>query len=530
MIAGNWLLSIGESAIRVSTPLVFAALGGLLCERAGVVNIALEGIMLLGAFFAAAVTYTSSSPWLGLGAAMLAGVLFAAIHGVLSIELAANQIISGVAINLLAVGLTPFLCKIIFDSTAGTPTIPIAARFQYTLPVLAVLLLVLCNWWLKFTPSGTWLRFAGEHPDALESVGLSVRAVRWSAVLASGLLGGIGGASLSIFLSSSFSRNMTAGRGFMALAAVIFGKWRPLPTVIACLLFGLFDALQMRLQGVILFGSDPVPVQFIQILPYLATILVLAGIVGQSRAPRALGLPLRTLMTLLGVIPGIMIVTSGCKIVIDDSKVVVENGKIKEEPPENSKVTTKPNEPVVSKSAVKNRTNAEMLSEIYTVVYNVPPRDRYEFANLLNALNQGASLEGIYNGFVHSSRYLELEKSSPPAAEKGFKTFFELLGNLESALFIKTKFEETFQGVSVFALKRILGDEALKVIYEKKVSHEKLCHWYANWAFRMTSKNVNFGIVLRNKPDETFHYSWAIKATDDQLTWEVLNRIHRMMN
>jgi simple sugar transport system permease protein len=144
---------------------------------------------------------------------------------------------------------------------------------------------------MRWTPSGLWVRFAGEKPEALNAAGVRVNRVRWMAVLTSGALAGLGGASLSIFLSSAFSRNMTAGRGFMALAAMIFGKWKPIPTAIACLLFAFADALQIQLQGVVLWGTEPVPVQFIQILPYVMTILVLAGVVGQSRAPRALGLP-----------------------------------------------------------------------------------------------------------------------------------------------------------------------------------------------------------------------------------------------
>ena len=235
------IIALIASMLRVSTPLLFAALGGLMCERAGVINIALEGMMLIGAFAGGAVAATTHSPWIGSLGAMLAGMLLAAIYGLFVIRLRADQIVAGTAVNMLAAGL--------------------------------------------------WLRFAGEHPEALDSAGIRVNRVRWAGVLASGCLAGLGGASLSIFLASSFSRNMTAGRGFMALAALIFGKWRPIPTAAACLLFGLADAMQIRLQGVVLWGSDPVPVQFIQILPYVVTVLVLAGWVGKSRAPKALGLP-----------------------------------------------------------------------------------------------------------------------------------------------------------------------------------------------------------------------------------------------
>ncbi|HUP56121.1 MAG TPA: ABC transporter permease, partial [Bdellovibrionota bacterium] len=231
------------------------------------------------------------SPWWGALAGMGAGMAFAGIYGLFVIRLRSNQIVAGTAMNMAAIGLTPFLGKILYGSTTSTPAVPIEARFHSAPLWMAYLLAVLVWLWLARTPSGLWVRFAGEKPDALDSAGVRVNRVRWAAVLMSGALAGLGGAALSIYLSSSFSRNMTAGRGFMALAALIFGGWRPLPTAAACLLFGFADALQIRLQGVILWGTEPVPVQFVQILPYLATILVLAGVVGQSRAPRALGIP-----------------------------------------------------------------------------------------------------------------------------------------------------------------------------------------------------------------------------------------------
>src|SRR6266850_6047545 len=256
------------STLRLSTPLILAAMGGMFSERAGVINIALEGLMLLGAFAAALGTLASHSPWLGSACGMAAGILLAAIYGIFVIRLRANQIVAGTAINMLALGLTPFLCKILYDVTGSTPAIPIAERFQSTPLYLSWVLVILCWLWLKRTPSGLWLSFAGEHPEALDAAGIRVNRVRWLAVLASGALAGLGGATLSVFLSSSFSRNMTAGRGFMALAALIFGKWKPVPAALACLLFGFAEAAQIRLQGVNLWGT-PIPVQFIQILPYV---------------------------------------------------------------------------------------------------------------------------------------------------------------------------------------------------------------------------------------------------------------------
>lgn len=285
------VVSVLLSTLRVSTPLIFAAMGGLLSERSGVINIALEGFMLIGAFGAAAGALASHSPEVGLVAAAASGAVVAALYAVCVIQLRANQIVAGTAINMLAAGVTPFLAKILYDSTSQSPSLPLDARFRFAPVLLAWFFALSIGLWIKYTPSGLWLRFAGENPQALSAAGVPVNRVRWWAVLMSGALAGMGGASLSIFLSSSFSRNMTAGRGFMALAALIFGKWQPLPTALACLLFGFADALQIRLQGVVLWGTEPVPVQFIQVLPYLATVLILAGFVGKSRAPSALGLP-----------------------------------------------------------------------------------------------------------------------------------------------------------------------------------------------------------------------------------------------
>jgi simple sugar transport system permease protein len=277
------------STLRVSTPLIFAALGGMFSERAGVINIALEGLMLIGAFGAAVITYASHSPWLGLAGGMGAGMILATAYGLFVIHFRANQIIAGTAVNMLALGLTPFFCKILYDVTGSTPMIPIGERFHSAPLWLCWGLVVLCWIVMGQTPAGLWFGFAGEHPEALDAAGIRVNRVRWAAVLLSGALAGLGGVSLSIFLSSSFSRNMTAGRGFMALAALIFGKWKPVPAAFACMLFGFAEAVQIRLQGATLWGTYNVPVEFIQILPYLVTILVLAGFVGRSRAPKALG-------------------------------------------------------------------------------------------------------------------------------------------------------------------------------------------------------------------------------------------------
>jgi len=279
------------STFRVSTPLLFAAMGGLFSERSGVINIALEGLMLVGAFAAAATAAHTGSPVDGALMGAAAGLGLAAIYAFSVVTLRSDQIVAGTAINMLAFGLTPFLCKILYDSTGSTPSLSMSARFEWGPILWAFIAVAVAHLVVYSTRFGLWVRFAGEHPAALDAAGVRVNRVRWAGVLISGALAGLGGASLSIFLSSSFSREMTAGRGFMALAALIFGKWRPVPAAIACLLFGFTDALQMRLQGVVLWGTQPVPVEFIQILPYVVTILVLAGFVGRSRAPKAIGIP-----------------------------------------------------------------------------------------------------------------------------------------------------------------------------------------------------------------------------------------------
>lgn len=288
IIISTFVSTLIAASFRMATPLIFTSIGGLLSERSGVVNVALEGFMLCGAFVGAVTAYYSSSPWLGCFAAILAGIFIASIYAFFVIELKANQIVTGTASNLLAMGTIPFITKVIYDSTGSTPALEIGSRFSWEPLLLAPLLVIIVSLWLNNTYSGLWLNFAGENPEALNSSGISVRKVRWMAVLGSGAFAGLGGASLSLWLSSSYSPLMTGGRGFMALAALIFGKWKPIPTALACLFFGLADALQIRLQGVPVGGVE-IPVQFIQILPYLLTIIALAGLFGKSRAPKALG-------------------------------------------------------------------------------------------------------------------------------------------------------------------------------------------------------------------------------------------------
>jgi general nucleoside transport system permease protein len=274
------------SAIRLSTPLLLAALGGLYSERSGVINIALEGLMLAGAFTAATITYSTGSPWLGLAAAIVAGMLVALIHGVACIRFKADQVVSGTAINILFLGVPALLSGALFQSTGATPQLP-QHQLMPLAPIVLAFVLVPVTWYVLYrTPFGLRLRAVGENPEAADTAGIDVARVRYAGVLLSGALAAIGGAYLSIGQSSLFARNMSAGRGFIALAALIFGKWRPVQTMLACLLFGFAEALSIQMQGV-----SQIPVQFIQIIPYVLTIVVLAGFIGQSRAPRALGVP-----------------------------------------------------------------------------------------------------------------------------------------------------------------------------------------------------------------------------------------------
>jgi len=280
-------LSILYSTIRLATPLLLAALGGLLSERSGIINIALEGLMLVGAFASAVVTYYVGDPWIGLLAGMGAGLFIAAIHAVACIEFDSNQVVTGTALNILMLGVPTLLSGALFETTGSTPQVPRSDLIPNA-PVVIAFVLVPIVWYVLYrTPFGLRLRAAGENPEAADTAGVSVARIRYVAVLLSGALAAIGGAYLSIGQSSLFTRNMTAGRGFIALAALIFGKWRPIQTMLACLLFGFAEAIAIQMQGVI----PNVRVEYIQIIPYVLTIVVLAGFIGASRAPKALGQP-----------------------------------------------------------------------------------------------------------------------------------------------------------------------------------------------------------------------------------------------
>lgn len=282
----EWILS----TLRFASPLALVALGGILSERSGVINIGLEGLILVGAFTAASLAFATGNPWLALSGGAAAGMLFALFFAVLTVGLQCDHVVAGTAINMLAWGGIPFVGKLMFDSTANTPSLELSARLPAASPmVISVTAAVVVFWLLRYTSFGLWLTFAGEKPAALTAVGVRVWVVRFWGVAMSGLLAGVAGGVLSIALSSSYTRNMAAGRGFIALAALILGKWRPIPAVAASLLFGFCEVLQLRLQGTSLGGFGEIPVQLVQIIPYGLTLVMLAGFVGESRPPAALG-------------------------------------------------------------------------------------------------------------------------------------------------------------------------------------------------------------------------------------------------
>lgn len=312
------LINVLNSTIRVSVPLLLACLAGLYSERSGVFDIGLEGKMLAGAFAAGAAAAVSGSAWVGLAAAIAVAVFLALVHGFASITHRGNQIVSGVAINFIAAGTTIILGQAWFQQGGRTPSLPAEARFGgLTLPgadalrdvpiighiysgmlsghsLLAYLafLAVPFTWWVLFrTRFGLRLRAVGENPAAVDTAGISVAWLRYRAVICTGILTGMAGCYMALSQNAGFVKDMTAGRGYIALAALIFAKWKPVPAMFACLLFGFLDALSIRLQGTPLPVIGKVPVQFMQALPYVLTVILLAGFIGKAIPPRAGGVP-----------------------------------------------------------------------------------------------------------------------------------------------------------------------------------------------------------------------------------------------
>jgi len=293
----TFLVILIFATIRTATPLIFAALGGMFSERSGVINIALEGLMLAGAFTAAVATYELKNPYLGFLCGLAAGGVLAFIYAVSVIKFEADQVVAGFAINILMIGLPAVISSAVYDSAGSTEQIDKAYQipefFNISIAsVLAFLLVPICWYVLYKTPFGLRLRATGENPSAADAAGVNVIRLRYLAVVLSGILAAAGGAYLSTGQSSLFTRGMTAGRGFIALAALILAKWKPVPVLLSCLFFGFTEALAIVIQGKIKLPSgEDIPVQFIQIIPYVLTIIVLAGFIGLSRAPKALGIP-----------------------------------------------------------------------------------------------------------------------------------------------------------------------------------------------------------------------------------------------
>jgi ABC-type uncharacterized transport system permease subunit len=304
------LPGMAQSTLYAATPLTLGAMSGVLCERVGIINIAIEGMMLWGAFTAVAGASIFHSLWMGLLVASLVGGLMAALHAWLSIKYKVDQIISGTVINILAAGGTRFLnLRLLEPAGMSTPgsfgliKIPILADIPIIGPLLfqnqptvyiMLILLFLVNYVVFFTPWGLRMRACGEHPRAADTVGVHVNRMRYISTIIGGLIAGIGGAYFSLGIVGTFEDNMTRGQGFVALAAMIFGNWNPIGAFLAALLFGFADALQVKMQIIeplLPFIDKPIPPEFLQMAPYILTIIVVAGVVGRTRAPAQEGKP-----------------------------------------------------------------------------------------------------------------------------------------------------------------------------------------------------------------------------------------------
>lgn len=286
------LLTFLLQTIRIAIPYLLAAAGGVMSERVGIIALGLEGMMLAGAFGAALGSYYGGSPWIGLAGALAAGAMVTAVLAVATLRYKANQVVVGIAINLLVVAATRFYLRRIFDSASNSPRVPgfggegtggMFASFVNPVVWMGLAALPVLAWVLYRTPFGLRARAVGEKPEAAATLGVAVTRLRLQGLLIAGSLASLGGAYLALD-QHQFSDSMTAGRGFIALAAVIFGRWEPVRVAIACLLFAGAETLQIQLQG-----SQMIPSQFVEMIPYVLTIVAVAGVVGRSVAPAALG-------------------------------------------------------------------------------------------------------------------------------------------------------------------------------------------------------------------------------------------------
>ncbi len=300
----NSILLLISITLMYSTPLVFGAMGGVISERAGVINLGIEGMMTIGAFTGATVGYYTSNPWLGFLSAGLAGGILALLHAIASISFKANQTVSGIAMNFLGLGLSLFLSRLFFEGATMTKPVtkkipkilgkinskehPVLSLLNMDTTVIIALILMLAVWFVLYkTKWGLRIRSVGEHPAAADSLGISVSTIRYSCVILSGVFSGLGGAAMTLAVVSLYSATAISGQGFIALAAVIFGKWTPQGAYGACLVFGLSQALVVLLGG----GTIHIPSQILSMLPYITTIIVLVLFVGRSVMPKADGIP-----------------------------------------------------------------------------------------------------------------------------------------------------------------------------------------------------------------------------------------------
>jgi simple sugar transport system permease protein len=287
----NSFLFLFSTTLMYSTPLIFTALGGVLSEKSGVINIGLEGMMTIGALMASIVAIKTGNPWMGLLAGGIAGLSLSILHAVASIKYKANQVVSGMAINFLGSGLAVFLCRKIFEGTSMTPPLDLEKKIptmfgQYATVYLAFIVTFFIWYILNKTILGLRLISVGENPKSCDAAGLNGAFYKTVGVLSSGFLSGIGGASLSIAIVSNFRPTLISGQGFIAIAALIFGKWKPVQTSMACLFFGFSQALVIFIGGQENFHFSS---QLLSILPYVLTIIVLVSFMGKTTAPTALG-------------------------------------------------------------------------------------------------------------------------------------------------------------------------------------------------------------------------------------------------
>jgi simple sugar transport system permease protein len=287
------ILAFLAQTLRIAIPYIFAAIGGVISERSGLIALGLEGYMLGGAFCGALASYYAGNPWVGLLGAAAAGIALALLYALTAIRFRADQVVVGIAINLLVIGATRFFLRLAFHSSASSPRVPgfgsedtgtgFSTLVGNPLIVLGILSVALVAWLLYRTPFGLRVRAVGEHPAAATSVGVRVPRIRYAAAALSGAFAGLGGAYLALD-QHLFSAEMTAGRGFIALAAVIFGRWDPFRAALACVLFAAAESLQIQLQG-----AQAIPSQFVEMIPYALTIVALAGVVGRAVPPASLG-------------------------------------------------------------------------------------------------------------------------------------------------------------------------------------------------------------------------------------------------